>query len=823
MKASFAHTLLLTGLLLPLSPKTSLCLDSPKKSTYPESESKSLDPGWPREVDRNGVRLVYYQPQVDEWKNLRELRARVAFTLTPKGGKPAVGIEELKGDTVADLEKRTVLINNIEIVAVRFPSLSDEEAAEMETLLKSNFPGKPLTVSLDRLVASLQSGQENVKPVPVKTEPPAIFVTTQPAILLSVEGKPVLAPIKGLKLQFVLNTGWDLFFEPSESQYYLLADQTWLSAKSLDGTWSGAGKLPAEFSKLSAANGWEHVQKAATSKATKTSKVPKVFFTDQPAELIAFAGEPAYQSIKGTQLSYATNSDSWVFKNLADGQFYYLVTGRWFRAAKLEGPWAYAGNDLPQDFSKIPPGSEMSEVLASVPGTDESKDAVLLAQVPTVAVVKRTEAESKAKVEYTGEPEFVPIAGTDLSYAANANADVIRLADQYYLCLNAVWFVSSSPKGPWKIVSDVPEPIYSIPPSSPVYHVTYVKVEKSNQDEVVCSYTAGYSGAYIAGVATGAALVWGTGYYYPPYIYPGPVPIYRPYYATYGVSAVYYPNAGTYAVGGYAYGPYNAAGRAAWYNPSTGAYGRAYTQQYPYGGRTSAWGYNPTTDTSWTTQQGHGYYAQWGTSTITRGDQTIQAGHVVTNYGSTGVVKGQDNLYAGHDGNVYKRDDSGDWSKWDNGQWNPVTPPNGNKGANQSQQNNLSSQNQQTDRQGRGANGASTPQQTNRQSRDVNGASTPSQPTNRRNANGASTPGNARNKPSPGNARGQAEKTGNADKTKQSSDDLTKSLNREASGRQRGAQNASAQQRYQQKRTSGSVSTGERSARGGNGRTRRRD
>jgi hypothetical protein len=29
----------------------------------------------------------------------------------------------------------------------------------METLLKSNFPGKPLTVSLDRLVASLHRSQ----------------------------------------------------------------------------------------------------------------------------------------------------------------------------------------------------------------------------------------------------------------------------------------------------------------------------------------------------------------------------------------------------------------------------------------------------------------------------------------------------------------------------------------------------------------------------------------------------------------------------------------------------------------------------------------
>src|SRR5215831_15283034 len=110
--------------------------------------------------------------------------------------------------------ERTVLINNIEITAVRSPSLSDDEAAKMETILKTNFPGKPLTVSLDRLIASVQSGQENSKPVPVKTEPPQIFVTTQPAILLSVLGKPVLAPIKGSKLQFVLNTGWDLFFEP---------------------------------------------------------------------------------------------------------------------------------------------------------------------------------------------------------------------------------------------------------------------------------------------------------------------------------------------------------------------------------------------------------------------------------------------------------------------------------------------------------------------------------------------------------------------------------------------------------------------------------
>jgi hypothetical protein len=146
------------------------------KAVAKSPESKPLDPGWPREITRNGVRLVYYQPQVDEWKNLRELRARFAFVLTPKDGKSAVGIEEVRGDTVTDLENRTVLITNIQIVAIRFPSLSGPEETKLQNLLKSTFPGKPITVSLDRLIASVQANQEKPKTVDVKTDPPQIFV-----------------------------------------------------------------------------------------------------------------------------------------------------------------------------------------------------------------------------------------------------------------------------------------------------------------------------------------------------------------------------------------------------------------------------------------------------------------------------------------------------------------------------------------------------------------------------------------------------------------------------------------------------------------------
>lgn len=783
-------------------------------------QSKSLDPGWPREITRNGVRLVYYQPQVDEWKNLRELRARFAFVLTPNGAKPVAGVEEVRGDTHTDLERRTVRIDNIEIVDIRFPSLSGADETKLQDLLKSTFPGKPITVSLDRLIAGVQAGQEKAKTVPVKTDPPPIFVTTEPAILLTVDGVPVLAPIKGLTLKFVLNSNWDLFLAPSEARYYLLAGETWLTTETLSGSWRVPGKLPSDLNKLPTGENWDHVRKAAAAGISKNSKAPKVFYSDQPAELIVFAGSPVYKKIADTQLEYATNTESWVFTDSADGQIYYLVAGRWFRAPQLQGPWSYAGNDLPEDFQKIPQDDDFGEVLASVPGTPEAEDAVLLAQIPTTAVAKRSGAQTQAKVEYNGAPEFAPIQGTTLSYATNADADVIRVDELYYLCLNAIWFSSSSPIGPWTVVSAVPEIIYTIPPSSPVYHVTYVKVEGSTPEEVTCSYTAGYSGAYIAGAAAGAALVWGTGYYYPPYTYPGAAPVYRPYYATYGVSAAYYPYTGAYAVGGYAYGPYASAGRAAWYNPQTGAYGRAYTTQSPYGGRTSAWGYNPRTDTGWTTQQGHGYYSQWGTSTVTRGGETYQAGHVVTNYGRTAVAKGPNNVYAGHDGNVYKKDDNGDWSKWDNGGWQPVNTQG--KFSSQNKENPGQNSKGGTKDQGTvgGTNQPSAKSQTNADTRKGQGTrgqsdQTQAATTDKKSRQTSRQQGN--------DAAGTGRSTVAGSKGG-GSNDVTSGLDREASARQRGSQNVNLQQRHQQSGArSFQGSAGQRQSRGSREGGRRRD
>ena len=661
-----------------------------------------MDPGWPREVTKDGAKLVYYQPQIDEWKDYKKLAMRLAFALTPAGGKEVLGVAELRAGTVADMEASTVVIKSIEIVTTRFPSLDDKTAKSMDALMRKLVPTTGMTVSVDRITSGLERTQETAQPVAVKTDPPTIFTAEGPAILLLVDGEPVLVGIEGTGIKFIVNTNWDVLFDETGSRYYLLDGKSWLTSAALEGPWQATTSLPAGVSKLPKGQNFDDILLAVPAKPA-AGPAPQVFYCSVPAELIAFDAKPVFADIPDTRLVYATNTDSDVLVHLDQSAYYVLLSGRWFRAKALAGPWAFAGADLPADFGKIPHDSPAAHVLASVPGTQDAADAVLLAQIPTTAVVNRKEAEAKVKVTYDGDPKFAPIEGTSLSYATNTQDKVIKTGDLYYLCFQGVWFVSTSPQGPWQAADSVPQEIYSIPPSSSVYNVTYVTVYESTPTTVTTSYTSGYTGVFVMGFMMGAVVCYGSGYHYPPYYYYPPhgmYPIYHPYPCTYGVHAAYNPYTGGYAVGHYAYGPYGGGGQAAWYNPSTGRYGHAATVQTPYGGRTAASTYNPYTGVHASTRQGSSPYAQWGSTAVQRGSDWAVTNRVTTDQGSvrhtttssggeattvrgpggetTRVASDADNnVYAGHDGNVYKKDESGSWSKYENGDWSSVQPPSG--------------------------------------------------------------------------------------------------------------------------------------------------
>jgi hypothetical protein len=678
------------------------------------------DPGWPRQKANSAGKLVYYEPQFAKWDHYRNLTFSMAFSLTPAGSKAVVGVADIHALTIADVDARTVLISDLVITDTHFPSLDPNAAASMGQLVKTFLPpGSAVTIALDRLVATVEKPASSPT-VQVRNDPPQIFISNRPAILVEADGKPVLTDIKDTKLQFVVNCNWPLFFDKSQSTYYLFTGKRWLKTPTLNGPWAVTATLPKDMSKVAADPQWAGLAKAITPTANDSGAVPTVFFSTGPAEVILFQGPPVYAPIAGTQLVFASNTDADVFVHKPTEQYYYLAAGRWFRGPSLQGPWTYATTELPTDFAQIPPGSAAARVLVSVPGTEQAKDAVLLAQIPTTVTVNPAQAAAQAHVTYSGSPQFEPIEGTSLAYASNTTEKVIQLADNsYYLCLQGIWFSSTTPQGPWQTAGSVPEVIYTIPASSPVYNVTYVTQTTTADGSVQSSYTAGYMGSFVVGVTVGAILASGTGYYYPPYLYYPPVgyPIYHPYAATYGVGAyyntytgaygvargvygpyagaaagaAYNPYTGTYARGANAYGPYGSASVAKAYNPYTGTYARGATASTAYGTRSAAGAYNPYTGNGAATRQGSSAYGQWGSSVVSNGNQAAQTAHVSTSQGTAAAARSTTgakavgyngtynsgaavktstgNMYASKDGNVYKNTGSG-WQSYNNGGWN---------------------------------------------------------------------------------------------------------------------------------------------------------
>jgi hypothetical protein len=54
------------------------------------------------------ARLVYYQPQVDDWQNFKDLDFRLTVSLTPAGGKAVVGVVNVHAQTDVSVDTRTV-------------------------------------------------------------------------------------------------------------------------------------------------------------------------------------------------------------------------------------------------------------------------------------------------------------------------------------------------------------------------------------------------------------------------------------------------------------------------------------------------------------------------------------------------------------------------------------------------------------------------------------------------------------------------------------------------------------------------------------------
>jgi hypothetical protein len=682
---------------------------------------------WPHVVRGANGTATIYQPQVVSWPEHRTLNARVAIGVTPTGAaQPILGTIEVAFDSHTELAERSVVLSNARLLSARFPSADPAQAARIEQRIKEALASMPeKRVPIAAVVLGLREGAQGgaaAQPAAspdqaVDNAPPRIFVSQRPASLVVFDGDPVMAPIANTTLSFAVNTNWDVFTDSATKTWYLFNNGGWLMAPDAKGPYAPAGALPAGFANLPNDRNFAELKPNIPGRPYTPATAPTIFVSTTPAAIVVTSGAPQFTPIPGTSLSYVANTDAALFRDRG-GRYYYLVSGRWFAADTLDGPWTFATTSLPPDFARIPANGPRGFVLVSVPGTPQAREALAEAQVPQKGTLDR--ATAKLEVVYAGTPQFAPIPGTPMQYAVNTSFRVVMADNRYYSCYQGAWFVAPQPTGPWTLAAPLPAVLYTIPPSSPLYPCTFVRVYESTPTTVTYGYTSGYNMSYVSG----GVIVYGTGYYYPPYIYPAPIPIYYPYPYSYAGATYYNSATGAWAQGGAIYGPYGGAAKAGYaYNPNTGAWAQGGAIYGPYGGAGAASAYNPTTgsyahgsavwgpdgasgNASWYnantgrtgyTQQNSNAYGRWGSSTISGPNQTVHTQSGSNAYGSAGSVTSSSgakaagvsgaggnnagavktaggDVYAGADGNVYKKTDSG-WQKYDNGSWNSVNKP----------------------------------------------------------------------------------------------------------------------------------------------------
>ena len=473
--------------------------------------AQNTDIGWPRIVQSDGEQIQIYQPQVDKWER-GKLEARSAMVVSQRvSGQATYGVVSFSARTTLDQDKRLVTLYDIEVSKAAFPSSGSREPAFVAKVTKA-LPQWRMTIALDRLLADLAITQSEEKAggESLNTAPPKIYVRQNPAVLILIDGKPVLQKAEDSNLMRVINSPATIVLEPDSGKYYLQGDGYWMAASSLEGPWSKVVNPPSALPALPKAETQPGAASPPYAVPTLGGAPPEIIVSTEPAELIQLHGKAQFSPIQGTQLLYVTNTDGDLFMSVSQQRYYVLLSGRWFSAQNLDGPWEFvAGSALPPDFARIPPGHAKSAVLASVPGTSQATDAVVAAQVPQTATVDRKKAQFTAT--YDGDPQFKPIEGTGMMYAINSPNDIIFAEGKYYAVSDGVWFVSDNAQGPWVVADNVPSEVYSIPPASPVYHVKYVYVYDATPDYVYVGYLPGYFGAYV----WDGVVVYGTGFWYP--------------------------------------------------------------------------------------------------------------------------------------------------------------------------------------------------------------------------------------------------------------------------------------------------------------------
>lgn len=479
---------------------------------------------WPYLIVSGNDSIWLYQPQSTSM-NGGTLKGTQAVSIHSAGDQQErYGIVWFQANT-NDAGDGKITLSNYAVTKQNFPSLTDNGAAFAQTIASNAGALPPLNDQ--KIKDDITLGKSNPNPggegagVKVLNDPPAIIHSNDPALLVLIDGDPKLTPVQGTSYQRIINTNYLILTDGTGNYYTPIADKwavtsdlnnpTWTVTPNVDALNDAKNRVTSD-KKINVTIPDNNADEVTAAAANGT--LPLLYVATSPTELLVTNGQANFTPIAGTNILYATNAKGDLFKSIDDNHTYTLISGRWYSAPNMDGPWTWVDpSQLPADFAKIPQDHPEAKVLVSIPNTSQANEAMISNEIPQTATVSKSQASFNAT--YDGDPKFKKISNTDLEYAVNSSAPVIQDGDRFYACDNAVWYQGSGPFGPWAVADHVPDEIYNIPSNSPVYNVTYVKVYDEDNDDVTFGYTPGYMGIYNS---YWGCPVYGTGWWYRPWI-----------------------------------------------------------------------------------------------------------------------------------------------------------------------------------------------------------------------------------------------------------------------------------------------------------------
>lgn len=192
--------------------------------------------------------------------------------------------------------------------------------------------------------------------------PPKVIVSTEPAEVIVMAGKPSYVPIGDMNVLALSNTDTVVLVDMKTRAHYVVLSGRWYkSTNEMSGPWTFVPPvdLPADFSKVPANSNYASVRThvpgtVEAQEALLDNLIPETqaIRRNDASLTVTYDGVPKFENVENVaSLQYAVNTPQSVFK--FGNRYFACDEAVWYESSSATGPWAVA-TSIPVEIYNIP-------------------------------------------------------------------------------------------------------------------------------------------------------------------------------------------------------------------------------------------------------------------------------------------------------------------------------------------------------------------------------------------------------------------------------------------------------------------------------------